>query len=448
MPQKNIFVVGLDDFQRRQLSTTRHARDPRYAIHGLLPRDALVHVDAISIDGLLDDARRQLDAFPGSVDAIIAHWDFPTSALVPILCAERGLPAPSLRGVVQCEHKYWSRLRQREVIPEYTPPFAVFDPFADDPLADIDLDFPFWVKPVKGFSSLLGFRVDGPESFGRALDTIRGEIHRLGDPFADILARLDLPPAFAHTATMCLAEAYLTGLELAHEGHVFEGEVRMHGTLDMVRHRETFHRYEHPSELPMTVWERVDVAGRRLLEHLRFDNGVFNAEYFWDPETDRIGLVEVNPRMSQSHTYLWDMVDGASNHEIAIDVALGERPRLHPGQGRHRKAAKAFYRAYAPGVVRRVPTPDELARVEADFPDCRVALRVEPGQNLEALVDQDAYSFELAEIYVAADSRAALLERCRAICGALSFEIERAGRLEAPAPPAEQCPACEEVAHG
>lgn len=448
MAEKNIFVVGLDDFQRQQLATTRHARDPRYAFHGLLERDALVHVDDISIDGLLDDARRQLDAFPGSVDAIIAHWDFPTSALVPILCAERGLPAPSLRGVMQCEHKYWSRLRQREVIPEYTPPFVAFDPFAADPLAAIDLDFPFWIKPVKGFSSQLGFRIDDAASFGRALNTIRGEIHRLGDPFADVLARLDLPPELGSSRTTCLAEAYLTGLELAHEGHVIDGEVRIHGTLDMVRHRETFHRYEHPSELPMTVWERVNVAGRQLLEYLRFDNGVFNAEYFWDPETDRIGLVEVNPRMSQSHTYLWEMVDGASNHEIAIDVALGERPQLHPGQGRYRKAAKAFYRSYEPGVVRRVPTAAEIERVERDSPDCRVVLRVEVGEDLDALVDQDAYSFALAEIHVAADSRDGLLARYRDICAALRFEIERDGRLLEPAPPAQQCPDREEVPRG
>jgi|GEM_PF-629290 uncharacterized membrane protein YeaQ/YmgE (transglycosylase-associated protein family) len=33
---------------------------------------------------LLARAREALKAFEGSVDAIIAHWDFPTSVLMPI----------------------------------------------------------------------------------------------------------------------------------------------------------------------------------------------------------------------------------------------------------------------------------------------------------------------------------------------------------------------------
>lgn len=440
MAQTNIFVVALDDFQRQELQATRYGKDPDVQLHSLLEVEDLVHVNDVPIDGLLDKARRQLDAFDGSVDAIIAHWDFPTSTLVPILCAERGLRAPSLRAVLQCEHKYWSRLTQQKVAPEATPPFVQFDAFDEDPLARIDLEFPFWVKPVKGFSSLLGFRIDNADDFARAMDEIRAGIGRLGEPFNRILERLDLPPQLADAGSKCIAEGYLEGIEVAHEGCVFEGEVSMHGTVDMVRHGETFHRYEHPSQLPAQVLERIDDLGKRLLGAFEFDNGVFNVEYFWNPKTDAIGIVEVNPRMSQSHSYLWSQVDGASNHEIAIDLALGRRPRRRNQEGPHRTAAKCFYRTYAPGIVRRVPTAEEVASAVAEHPGCHIQVVVEPGQDLGGLVDQDAYSFALAEVYVAGSSREDVLQRYERICQALPFEIEREGKLEEPLPPPEQTP--------
>src|SRR5690606_20339855 len=68
---------------------------------------------------LFDAAVSQLDEFPGPIDAIVSYWDFPSSVLHVLLCEHYGLPGPSLESVVKCEHKYWSRLEQRESIDEY-----------------------------------------------------------------------------------------------------------------------------------------------------------------------------------------------------------------------------------------------------------------------------------------------------------------------------------------
>src|SRR5690625_6073998 len=66
----------------------------------------------------------------------------------------------------------------------------------------------------------------------------------------------------------------------------------------------------------------------RFLTHIEYDNAPFNVEFFWDPETDHIWLLEVNTRISESHTDLFLKVDGASHHEVATDLSLGERPRI------------------------------------------------------------------------------------------------------------------------
>ncbi|NED84447.1 biotin carboxylase, partial [Streptomyces sp. SID11233] len=87
----------------------------------------------IDFDGLLRQARATLDAFDGHVDAVVGYWDFPVSALVPLLCAERGLRATSVESIVRCEHKYWSRLLQREAAPEAVPGFGLVDLDETDP---------------------------------------------------------------------------------------------------------------------------------------------------------------------------------------------------------------------------------------------------------------------------------------------------------------------------
>ena len=109
----DIFVIGLDDENEQVLRRLPFAE--AYRFHGLLGPDDLQHGE-IDFEALLEKARRQLDAFGGEIGAIVTYWDFPASTLVPLLCRRYGLPSVPLEAVLKCEHKYWSRLEQREVI--------------------------------------------------------------------------------------------------------------------------------------------------------------------------------------------------------------------------------------------------------------------------------------------------------------------------------------------
>lgn len=179
--QRNIFVVALEEQQREELETLRHAE--QFKVHSLLSVKTAVESPSFSFDDLLNEARSKLQAFDGTIDAIIAQWDFPTSLLVPILCKEHNIPSPSVESVLKCEHKYWSRLEQKKVIPDVVPDFCGVDPFADDPLSQVTLDYPFWIKPIKAFSSHLGFKIENEEQFHAAIEEIRQGIRQLGDPF-------------------------------------------------------------------------------------------------------------------------------------------------------------------------------------------------------------------------------------------------------------------------
>lgn len=420
----DVFVLGLDGFQLEELYTTR-PREVRF--HPLLDVDSLVTAEKYDLDELLDRARGKLQALTGEVDAIVTHWDFPTSVIGPILSHEWGLPAPSLESVVACEHKYWSRLAQAESVPECVPEFRAFDPFENDPLATIDMPFPFWVKPIKGHSSQLGFEVADEAGFHEALQTIREEVGRIADPFEQVLHRVEAPPEIARMpASTCLAEQIISGVQAAPEGSMARGHYAVHGVLDMHRQADGhgFSRLEYPSRLPDEVQERMIDLSERYLRHVGFDDGCFNAEFMWDRDRDQLWLVEVNTRMSQSHSDLFAKVDGMSNHEIAIDVALGRRPSLPTEKGAFDCAAKILLTHDEDAIVRRVPSDEDLERLRERFPETRLRVEVETGQRLGELANQDSYHFNIAEVFLGADSPTSLDEGQQACRELLRFEFE------------------------
>ena len=423
---KNIFVPGLTDLQRGELGTVEVPEG--FTLHGLLDYESLVSADSFDFDALLERADKELDSFEGSVDAIIAHWDFPTSVLVPVLAAERGLPSPSLESVIRSEHKLWSRILQREVVPECVPTFDAFDPFDPEALDKIDVPFPFWVKPIKAHSSQLGFEVSNAEEFASATARIREEIGRIASPFDQALAHVDVPAeARAAGARTCLAEQIVTGTQAAPEGSIFQGEFGVHGVFDM-RKDEAGHSFDHldyPARtVPPEVQQQMIDVTERYLRHTGYDNGCFNSEFMWDAETGKLWLIEVNTRISQSHSDLFAKVDGASNHAVAIDVALGRRPRMPHRQGEFAVAAQCMVPRYDDGIVTRVPSESEIAALQARFPGTVVRIDVRPGTRLSDLPNQDAYRYKLATLYLGASGHDELEQRYRDCLEALPFEFE------------------------
>lgn len=416
----NVFLVGLDDFNLTELRSIRQAGSCNFV--GLLDRDLVrPRSGIVDFEALRGEANARLAAWTGSVDAIVSFWDFPSSALAAVLRNERGLPGPSNEAVAKCEHKYWSRLEQRAVVPELVPHFCAVDPFQADPAADVDIGFPLWIKPVKAHSSYLGFRIADAQDLERHLPEIREKIGVFGRPFDQYLKYVSRGEEIRRvTGHWCIAESLISaGRQCTLEGYVCGGEVRVYGVVDSIRcgrFHSSFARYQYPSRLPQRVQRRMIDAAVRVMTRLGYDDAPFDMEFFWQRRSDEIRLLEVNARLSRSHCPLFRMVDGASHHEVMIDLALGRRPDFPHRRGRHRVAAKFMLRFYRDGIVRRTPTAEEIARVRDRFPEARLRLLAGEGTRLTRLPFQDSYSFELAELFLGAASQRELLEkyeRCR-----------------------------------
>lgn len=418
----SVLVLGLDERNERML--TDACGDIGCTFRPLLSVEELVDAHQLPLRRLLGKATEEVQRLEGRVDAIVGYWDFPVSSMVPMLCERFGLRSAGLRSILACEHKYWSRLEQAKVIDEY-PSFGVVG--RDDREPPQHVGYPLWLKPVKGFSSELAFYVENQEEFREALQRIGAGIERVGAPFQFLLDQVDLPAEVEQAGGQaCLAEAAVGGQQLTVEGYSTENEIVIYGIIDSETYEGTpsFECYRYPSTIPEQVQQRLARISRRVIERIELRNVAFNIEYFWDPDSGAINLLEVNPRHSQAHAKLFEYVDGVPNHRVMVRLALGLEVDLRRGQGPYRTAATFFVRRFSDAVVRRAPTQREIDELRGAEGDCVVDVVAHEGDRLSDLPEQDSYSYAYATIHIGADSEEALRKRYERVLQALPFEFD------------------------
>jgi hypothetical protein len=422
--KKNVFIIGLDDFNLRMLQSLKHADECNFI--GLLDIHALIDSGRYRLADMLMEAEQELQNFDGPIDAIVGYTDFPVSTMTPILCEKFNVPGPTLESVLKSEHKYWSRLEQQQVIPEHLPRFYTFDPFDDSALEKIPLEFPFWIKPVKSTGSQLGFRINNKKAFKRAIGILREKIG-LFKPFDYLLDMVALPEEVERVnSSFCVAEQIISGRQCTLEGYVRNGEVRAYGIIDSIRepNRTTFSRYQYPSALPGPVRKKMTEISEKVMTHIGFDHSAFNLEFFWDEKRDKIWFLEINTRIPQSHSDLFMKVDGASNHQIMLDVALNRDPQFPKRQGKFKVAGKFFLREYQDKRITGIPTREDILEINEKVPGMLIDIQGKIGMMLSEIPEQDSYSYATAFIYLGADSQKALLDKYRKVREMLRFSYE------------------------
>ncbi|HLS28806.1 MAG TPA: ATP-grasp domain-containing protein [Opitutales bacterium] len=431
--KKNIFVVGLDDFNHEILKTVKGAE--HYRFHRLMTRQQLQGPDRVPVDKVLRRCREKLTQFEGKIDAIMGYWDFPVTDIVPLLCREFNLPSSPFEGVLKCEHKYWGRLEQQKVVPEVIPAFQPIDPFDESALDKVDLPYPFWIKPIRATASQMAYKVHNRKQLEKCLLEIRDQIDRFAKPFNYLMGLGNVPAEIAAIdGRHCLAEGTISGKQCTVEGHVYNGEIHTHGVVDSFRYPgvSSFFRYQYPSQLPPKIKAQLIDLTTKTIAQTGLDNSTFNVEFFVEKETGNIGLLEVNPRISQSHSDIFRKVDGASNFDVMVPLALGEKPDFPSREGKYKCAAKFFLRVFEDTKVLRVPDESEIKQVKKRFPDTHVTISVKAGDRLSDLSGQDSYSYSIANLFIGAKNTQELLQKFRDCRDMLPFNFSNSQLKVAP----------------
>jgi hypothetical protein len=165
---------------------------------------------------------------PLGIDGVISTDDYPGSALASIVAAQWQLPGPSPFTNLVCQHKFYSRLVQKALLPTAVPAFSRLAPTHEGDFL-VPNDFPVFVKPVKSFFSVGAARVESHKELCRLTEQSMLPEAFLA-PFAILLkeyAGLEL----GHTL---LAEEYLRGSQSTLEGYVFQGQFHLLGIVDSI----------------------------------------------------------------------------------------------------------------------------------------------------------------------------------------------------------------------
>ncbi len=422
--KKNVFVIGLDEFN---LSMLNHLPEADYC--RFLPAvkfEEMRGVDQISIDDLIKTADKRIDQ-AGTIDAVITYFDFPASLMMPVIAKKYNLHGPSIESVLKCEHKYWGRLEQKKVVPGAIPSFKAFDPNDKKAWQKIDFKPPFWIKPVKSYHSYLAYQITDEDSFRKAIAEVKENIGYFTEPFCELLKKYNVPDKLSPMNKTMFAETQIGGLQGTVEGYVYDDEVIIYGIVDTIKEKDcpSLARYKYPSTFPYEVQYRMAELSRRVIEQIGLNYCAFNIEYFYDEETNDIYLLEVNPRMSQSHAYMFEKVHGISHHHVITNLALGKRPKPLKYEGEYRLAGHFMLRAFEPGVVKKAPDRQKTDALEKHFPGLIARVNVNEGMHLNDMDEHhtDSYSYVLADIYLGADNEKELLEKYHAVVEELSIEI-------------------------
>jgi biotin carboxylase len=339
--------------------------------------DVLAHVEGLA------------RAERGRLQGVFSSGDYPGAAMAALVARALGLPGPSPESVLRSAHKLESRRVQRAAVPEVVPRFARFDP-ADERTFPPDEHFPCFVKPVKGSFSLFARHVaerGALRAFAAAPALAEYRAYYLR-PFELLCAR------HAHLETdvrAFLAEEPLVGQQVTFEGWVQDGTAHALGLVDTSFHPGTksFARFDLPSLLSADVQARIARTSGAVALALGLDHTLYNVEYFYDAARDRLGLIEVNPRLCGQFADLYAKVDGTSGYAVALDLATGRAPRVRRGSGSYRAAASVPLRVFRSVRVTRVPGEAERRALVERFPEalfwceCRAGDRLAVGPDHE-----------------------------------------------------------------
>ena len=383
-------------------------------------------------DAFIADVVGTVRSDPQGFDGILQFEDYPSSMLMPLIARELGLPAAPLQSIFRCEHKLWSRVIQREVVPQAVPRFAAIPLNHPAPLVGLTLPFPLWVKPVKSYMSYLGFRVGSPAELQAVIARARLELPPFVAAFNRMLAKDAAPEGLEHVdGCWLLAEELMGGHQCCLEGYVHRGEVTVLGIVDSIRlaNRVSFTRFQYPSRLPAFVQDQMAEIAQRVVPAIGLDNTLFNIELFWDARRESPSIIEINSRLSAQFADLFQKVDGVSTHEVLVDLALGREPRWRRGEGRYRVAASFVLRTDWDRLATRVPTPAEIAYARTLLPDLEFRARAAVGHWLSDW-PQDSYTFRYGLIHLGGRDRADLRARYALACSLLPFEFGTAAGPE------------------
>ena len=304
---------------------------------------------------------------------VVSHHEQFGALAAALVAEELGLPGATPESVIAAQHKLHARQVLQQVAPEVNIAYAALDVRYGQDIPE-GLAYPAFVKPVKAAFSVLAREVrnraelQSHTRFGRRELWV---IRRLVEPFERVL-QARLPQA--GTAHRMLLEEPVSAATAQYnlDGWVCNGETHALGVVDAIMYPGTqaFMRWQHPSRLAAPVQARALAVAQKFLAAIGYRHGFFNMEFFHDAATDRMAVIEFNPRLASQFADLYRRVQGRDAHAMSLALALGLDPATCPRQAPTAGAAASqVYRCFNPAARVPMPSRAQQAALAQRFPD-------------------------------------------------------------------------------
>ncbi|BBM84631.1 ATP-grasp domain-containing protein [Candidatus Uabimicrobium amorphum] len=409
----NILVLFPNDYDTLFLNQKRF---PEHQFFFEGENNITSHLEEFCIQSFIAKIKQK---YP-KIDAVITSQDYPGILAATILAGEIGIPACTPEATITLQHKYYSRLTQCKHLPEDTPRFTVVS--IDENISHReDLFFPCFIKPVKAVFSFLTAQIDNKQQLQEFIDCHREELRAFSQPFNDILAQY---PQFTIDANHFILEEVLKGTQVTLDGFCHNGDVTIMGIVDSIMYpgTESFRSFEYPSKLPKDVQQRMITMAKTFVSNSGYNSGMFNLEMFYDSSTNKIDIIEVNPRIFFAAADYFEKVQGVNTYETCVDIALGKKPHIPNIEGEFKVAATFTPRLFEDKFVQRIPTAEEIAQLKKQFPDLILKLEHKAGQRLSDTI-QSSGSYKYAVLNLGADSWQQLYDKYDQVMSMLNFEF-------------------------
>ncbi len=304
---------------------------------------------------------------------VSSHEQF--GALTAALLAERmGWPGTSVNAVLACQHKLYARQVLNRICPEASVPAQVLDAEYGAPIP-AGLHYPAFVKPIKAAFSVLAKQVASQQELHQHTRFGVWElwvIRHLVEPFERVFQKRMPGHISAHRLML---EESVNAQQFNLDGFVWKGQASMLGVVDAIMYPGTqaFMRWDYPSRLSTPIQQRALFYAQKFLSEIGFDHGLFNMEFFYDEASDKLTIIEFNPRMASQFSDLYQRVDGINLHAMALALAQGQHPQTaRQTKPTARVASSLVYRNFdVAGAFESVamPSRQRMAQAVQTFPD-------------------------------------------------------------------------------
>jgi hypothetical protein len=255
-------------------------------------------------------------------------------------------------------------------------------------------------------------------------------IRRLVEPFERV-AQARVPGC--GTAHRMMLEEPLRAPQYNLDGYVRDGRVHVLGIVDAIMYpgTQSFMRFDLPTRLNSAVAQRAADVAQRFLDAVGFRHGLFNMEFFHDPGSDRLAVIEFNPRLASQFGDLYRRVHGIDAHAVALALALGQDPAELPRSAPSAGAAASFvYRSFDPAAAVEMPSAWQRARLAREFPDALLFMYPRQGHAL-ARDFKWLGSYRYGIVHLGGRDAHDLRLRCEAASAILGWPAPYAGDLHA-----------------